>query len=139
LTFIKKLKYIANNDKVPDDICGICLENLKDKPPNSCCGGYSKKFKLCNHWCHVDCQINKNINNRHKCPICNTEQYDKNIMDTKIKRARIIDNLPLFYRSKFRTEGISIFDNKKYTDDLIDNYGFERCYLDYIKNILSNT
>lgn len=84
-TIFNKMNSIENKELVPNDNCSICLEPLIESAKNSCCGNYSKQFLKCQHWCHVSCQIDKNILTRHMCSLCKTEQVDKDWLDDKIK------------------------------------------------------
>ena len=78
------LNSIQDKDKIPNDVCPICIEPLDKKPSfKHCCGGYSKKMSGCSHWVHVYCQIDNN-ENRHECSICKNQMVEKKWLDGKI-------------------------------------------------------
>jgi hypothetical protein len=62
-TFARLMEAAANAGKttrpnmdVPDEVCPICLVQLRQKPPAKCCGRYPKRLN-CGHWVHVCCQV----------------------------------------------------------------------------------
>lgn len=134
ILFEPNINSIENNHIVPDDICPICLNNLKESIKNSCCGTYSRKLNKCGHWVHVSCQIDKNVNNRHECSICRMKIVDKEWLDHKIIIGETLNILPIHYQMKFRKDGIDMFDDINVLDDL-KKYGFNENNIKDIKNV----
>ena len=132
--FEPSINSIYNIDQVSDDICPICLESLKYMNHESCCGGYSRKLRKCGHWVHVNCQINKNIENRHQCSLCRTKIINKNYLDKKILVATAINILPIHYQAKYLKEGSKIFDN----EDNLKDLKLYKINVENVKKILEN-
>ncbi len=129
-------KYNSIDMKI-DGNCPICLISLNKPGEYGCCGKYARKFKKCGHWVHVGCQINNNPN-RHKCSICRDIIVDKKKLDYYVARKTMISTLPIHYQMMVGKNGVKIFDNMKYYNDLIKNYGFDKEFLDHLKKFHKN-
>ncbi len=70
-------------------------------------------LKGCKHWVHVSCQINKNINGRHRCSLCLNEIVNKDHLELKICEYLCVSKLPIHYQFMLHKKGVSVLENNR--------------------------